>query len=116
VLNGAGALVNNAQEARGWFDTANPDIANRGFFFAVEGAAQSFAGGAASRIMCQFVPNLPLNSGGSVDVLFGVEARSLRVYNRHDKTRSFTGSTGAHGSTLRRHNAHALQGVRMRRQ
>ena len=98
MLNGAGALVNNAQEARGWFDTANPDIANRGFFFAVEGAAQSFAG------------------GGSVDVLFGVEARSLRVYNRHDKTRSFTGSTGAHGSTLRRHNAHALQGVRMRRQ
>ncbi len=64
MLNGAGVLVNTAQEARGWFDTANPDIAYRGFFFVVEGAAQSFAG------------------GGSVDVLFGVEARRLRVYNR----------------------------------
>ena len=122
MLNGAGALVNNAQEARGWFDTANPDIANRGFFFAVEGAAQSFAGGAAPRIMCQFVPNLPLNSGGSVDVLFGVEA-SLRVYNRHDKTRSFTGSTGTQGQYITQAgviefalmNA-CVQGVRMRRQ
>ena len=64
MLNGAGVLVNTAQEARGWFDTANPDIAYRGFFFVVEGAAQSFAG------------------GGSVDVLLGVEARRLRVYNR----------------------------------
>ena len=45
-------LVNTAQEARGWFDTANPDTAYRGFFFAVEGAAQSFAGGAVPQITC----------------------------------------------------------------
>ena len=42
--------MNTAQEARGWFDTANPDTSYRGFFFAVEGAAQSFAGGAVPQI------------------------------------------------------------------
>ena len=124
MLNGAGALVNTTtQEARGWFDTANPDMAYRGFFFAVEGAAQSFAGGAAPQIMEQFVPNLPLNSRGSAGVMFGVEARSLRAYNRHDKTRSFTGSTGAQGQYITQAgiiefalmNA-CVEGVRMRRQ
>ena len=75
------------------------------------------------KLCVQFVPNLPLNSGVSADVLFGVEARSLRVYNRHDKTRSFKGSTGAHGQYITQAgtiefaliNAR-VEGVRMRRQ
>ena len=66
ALNGAGVLVNTAQEARGWFDTANPDTALLPWIL--------IRCRRSSTIICWDVRWRLF--------FFGIEARRLRVYNR----------------------------------